>query len=93
MARITDIIYHRTEEQNTNNDIEYNIGTTFDQVHVAKDNNFTLAGIVNYLKTFFNKQMHMIYQGAEPQNLKVMEWYAVGGDIETDDAPTAAANN
>lgn len=79
--------------KNGDDNIDYSLSTVFNNIYLNSTNSYTLTNFFNAVKTFFNKQMHMIYQGAEPTNKKVMEWYAVGGDILTDDAPIAAAND
>lgn len=56
---------------------EFNIGTTFDQVHFSEENGYTLANLSAFLRQFFGHQMFMRYCGQEPSSYKVMEWYQV----------------
>lgn len=75
----------------------YSIGSTFDNIrYSSKEDSYTLRNFFDTVKTFFNKQMHMIYQQDEPKDLKIMEWYEVTPDGAADDnsdEQKAAKNN
>ena len=70
-------IFLKTWPEGNRTTTEFNIGTTFDQVHYSNTNGFTLANLSNFLKKFFNSQMFMRYCGKEPASYKIMEWYEV----------------
>ena len=70
-------IFLKTGPEGNRTITEFNIGTTFDQVHYSDDNGFTLANLSTFLKRFFNSQMFMRYCGKEPNSYKVMEWFEV----------------
>ena len=93
-----DFKYQESTEQHK----KYSIGSTFDNVVYGEkqnDNgkfyNYSLKDFFNTVKSFFSKQMHMIYQSTAPTNKKIMEWYEVipVSSNPTSDETQAAANN
>ena len=75
MSRITKI------QQNSfdGNGKIYNIGATFDNVFLDKDDGFTLKDLYDKLKSFFNNDnaSFMMYSKEEPKNDHVKVWYEI----------------
>lgn len=59
------------------NEIEYKIGTTFDQVRVSNTNHYTLAQLMSEFTTFFSRKAFMHYSINEPSNKNTIEWYQI----------------
>ncbi len=81
------ILYRKTNDDNTITEIDYKIGTTFDQVKASNTNSYTLANLVNELKTFFNRRAFMHYSIQSPYSYSTtVEWYQIGGDTNDIDS-------
>lgn len=90
LAWINKILYKANKNAQAN---EYILGTTFDNVRSTEDNGYTLATLVQSLKSFFEKQSFMHYsKQTPPNNSRYMEWYCLEGnegefDTETNWTP------
>lgn len=85
MANWINKILYKSDKQSNTPAIEYNIGTTFDQIRKSENSNFTLLTFFERVKSFFTKPMFMVYTTETP-NVKspILEWYYVESEGEED---------
>lgn len=53
----------------------YDVGATFDNVVLSQDDSFSLKDLYTHIKSFFEKDMFMMYSKKEPKQTNVKVWY------------------